>query len=681
MYQLFPKVNGFIHGGDYNPDQWLDRPDILEKDVELMKKAHINCVTLGVFSWSAYEREEGKFSFDWLKSVMDNLYENGIYTILATPSGARPAWLDEKYPDAMRVDAYGHRNRHSSRHNHCMTSVNYRKQVAKIDTQLAEKFSEHPGLILWHISNEFGGACYCDSCKKRFQEYLAEKFNHDIDKLNHAWWTGFWSRRFTSFEQVEPPYSNGEDSILGLNLEWKRFTTWSTNDFMRFEIDTLRKVDPKTPVTTNFMTMYEGLDYHQMMDSLDIISWDSYPRFHNDYESLQETFARNAFNHALFRSMKPDRPFMLMESAPGLVNWAPVNKYKRPGIHRLACLQAVASGSDTVQYFQIRKGRGAFEQHHGAVIDHLGTDDTRVFREVAEVGEMLEKIGEVTGSLAGNPVALLFDWDNRWAIKDAMALAQETKKYEETCIDIWKTFLRLGVEPDIVSSDMDWSGYKVILAPMLYVLHDGIGDKVKEFVRKGGRIIATYFSGYVDQNLLCHLGGFPGDGLSEVFGVISEEIDSFYPADRNHILWKDSEDTLGKRIEVRDYAELLRVKDAKVLASYTEDYIQGSPAVTVNDYGPGRAYYLACRTEAEDLAPFFREVLEGAGISPKILPKNVEYHVRKNENAVYEFYLNLGSQEAEINGICGEDLLTGDRIDGSYMLQGMQVLVVKKEYR
>ena len=681
MYQLFPKVNGFIHGGDYNPDQWLDRPDILEKDVELMKKAHINCVTLGVFSWSAYEREEGEFSFDWLKSVMDNLYENGIYTILATPSGARPAWLDEKYPDAMRVDAYGHRNRHSSRHNHCMTSVNYRKQVAKIDTQLAEKFSEHPGLILWHISNEFGGACYCDSCKKRFQEYLAEKFDHDIDKLNHAWWTGFWSRRFTSFEQVEPPYSNGEDSILGLNLEWKRFTTWSTNDFMRFEIDTLRKVDPKTPVTTNFMTMYEGLDYHQMMDSLDIISWDSYPRFHNDYESLQETFARNAFNHALFRSMKPDRPFMLMESAPGLVNWAPVNKYKRPGIHRLACLQAVASGSDTVQYFQIRKGRGAFEQHHGAVIDHLGTDDTRVFREVAEVGEMLEKIGEVTGSLAGNPVALLFDCDNRWAIKDAMALAQETKKYEETCIDIWKTFLRLGVEPDIVSSDMDWSGYKVILAPMLYVLHDGIGDKVKEFVRKGGRIIATYFSGYVDQNLLCHLGGFPGDGLSEVFGVISEEIDSFYPADRNHILWKDSEDTLGKRIEVRDYAELLRVKDAKVLASYTEDYIQGSPAVTVNDYGPGRAYYLACRTEAEDLAPFFREVLEGAGISPKILPKNVEYHVRKNENAVYEFYLNLGSQEAEINGICGEDLLTGDRIDGSYMLQGMQVLVVKKEYR
>ena len=477
---LFPQIGGIMHGGDYNPEQWLDRPDILEEDIRMMKKAGMNCATLGVFSWSTYEPREGEFHFAWLHDIMDKLYANGIYTILATPSGARPAWLDEAYPECRRVDSYGVREHHGVRHNHCMSAPVYRKKVSVIVNKLVDEFGNHPGLLMWHISNEFGGECYCPHCVKRFQDYLAEKFDHDIEKLNKAWWTTFWSHTYNDFSQIEPPYRNGEFSIMGLNLEWKRFTTWNMTDYMKAEIAILKERTPQIPVTTNFMKEYDGLDYHKMQQPLDVVSWDSYPRFHNDEESFSDTMTENAFDHAMIRCLKKEQPFMLMESAPGLVNWHPFNKMKRPGVHRLASLQAVALGSDTVQYFQWRKGRGSFEQYHGAVVDHLGTDDTRVFREVADLGEELKKLKDLAGTVVKAPVAVLYDWDSLWATDGMKGLAESTRNYIKTCRKAYRNLSALGVDVDVISSEEDYSGYSVIVAPMLYLLHTHVGERRKQ---------------------------------------------------------------------------------------------------------------------------------------------------------------------------------------------------------
>jgi len=671
---LFHKIKGLVHGGDYNPDQWLDRPDILAEDIRLMKKAGINSATLGVFSWSAYEPAEGEFHFDWMEETIENLYQNGIYTILSTPSGARPAWLDAAYPEAMRVNDLGVRDHHGRRHNHCMSSPKYREKTGIIDRKLAEKFGSHPGVIMYHISNELGGECYCPLCVKRFRDYLAEKYDHDIEKLNRAWWTSFWSHHYNSFEQIEPPFQNGETSIMGLNLEWKRFTTWNMNDFMKHEINTLRSVTPDIPVTTNFMRLYEGLDYRKMAPELDAVSWDNYPYFHNDRETFADTMADTAFQHAVMRGLKRGTPFMMMESAPGLVNWHEVNKLKRPGVHKLACLQAVACGSDTVQYFQWRKGRGSYEQFHGAVVDHIGTDDTRVFREVAEVGEALKQLAPVAGTLVKARAALLFDWDNRYAIKDVKALADETKKYEDTCIGIWKQFLKLGVEMDIVGSDEDLSQYDLVAAPMLYMLQPGTAENLKRFVERGGQLFATYFTGYVDREQLCFPGGFPGDGLSELFGIVSEEIDTYYPSDRNHIRFED-----GRVWEVEDYAEILRVKDARVLAKYTEDFYADTAALTCRECGKGKAYYMAARVKPEEMLPLFRQMLTEAGIPVKKLPDGVECHVRTGEEGAYMFYLNGNAGEVKIDGAEGVDMLTGAKIQGSLTLPGYGVAVLAKE--
>lgn len=687
-----------LHGGDYNPEQWLDEPDILKEDIRLMKKARVNVVTLGVFSWSVLEPGEGEYHLDWLAEIMDNLYENGIYTILATPSGAKPVWIDEKYPEALRVNEQGHRYHHGVRHNHCMSSERYRQKVKEIDTRLANRFGKHPGLLLWHISNELGGVCYCENCQRKFQKYLEEKFHGNIDELNKAWWTTFWSHRYQRFDQIEPPLANGETSIMGLNLEWKRFTTWNMTDYMKSEIAILRELTPDIPVTTNFMKLYPGLDYRVMCRELDVISWDSYPRYHNDYESIYETCMENAFDHAVMRGMSKGRPFLLMESVPGAVNWHDFNKLKRPGMHRLAALQAIACGCDSVQYFQWRKSRGSFEQYHGAVVDHLGRADTRIFRETAETGELLTKLKPVAKSLIRAQAAIIFDWDNRWAIQDMKGLSQQKKRYEAVCMELYRQLSELGVETDIIGRDDDLSGYKAVFAPMLYLLGEETADRLKSYVKEGGQLMCTYLTGYVDSNTLCYLGGFPGDGLTELFGLYAEEIDSLYPTDRNQIRFidgfsgefiggfsegypdqcSDSEEEKIRVGEVRDFAEILKIQDAQILAVYCADYYEGEAAVTRKAVGTGMAWYVGARLDADAMKGILREICREANIENVQLPPGVEYHCRESAGHKYHFYLNYGTKAVAVTGCRGTDLITGKAATEEMVLEPMGAVVMEE---
>ena len=674
MSVLFPKIPALLHGGDYNPDQWLDRPDILEEDIKMMKKAGVNTATVGVFSWSALEPQEGNFQFGWLHDIMDKLYENGIYTVLATPTGARPAWMDEKYPSVLRVEKDGRRNHHSGRHNHCMSSLEYRALVEKMDTKLAQEFGNHPGLILWHISNELGGECYCDSCKKRFQEYLREKYHNNIEELNKQWWTSFWSRRFDSFEQIEPPYDNGEHSILGLNLDWKRFNSWNMKDYLAFERRVLKKYTPQVPATANFMKLFEQLDYVDLAKEIDIISWDGYPSWNNDYETPADTAAELSFDHAVMRSLKKDKPFMLMESTPSLVNWHSVNKLKRPGILRASSIQTIGCGSDTVQYFQWRKGRGAAEQFHGAVVDHLGRDDTRVFKEVSEVGELLKKLAPVTGSRVASKAAVLFDWSNRWAIKDMQGMAHDTKNYEKEVRKFYNIHLKKGINADIVFPLEDLSSYSLVVLPMYYAVSKEAGAWLKEYVKNGGTVVATYLTAYVNENTLAYLGGFPGAGLGEVFGLYAEELDTLYPTDSNVVLMKD-----GNKAIVKDYCELIKLTGAEVLGTYESDFYAGMPAVTVHSYGNGKAYYIGTRMEEEDLIKFFTQIWSECGIKEKELPEGVEYLTRTAEDgSTFDFYVNYNAMPVTVQlSKDGTNLLNGEAVSGKVEILPFNAVVVK----
>lgn len=628
------KFPHFIHGADYNPEQWIATKEIWDEDMRLMREANCNEMSVGIFSWAMLEPEEGKYNFSFLDEIIEKIYENGGRVVLATPSGARPRWMVEKYPEITRVRNDGHRNGYTDRHNHCYTSSVYREKVRQINTKLAERYGKHPAVIAWHISNEYGGKCYCKECEKEFREFVKKRYNGDIEKLNHEYWAAFWSHRYTSFEQIKIPTKYEEKSVLGLRLDFKRFVSHQTTDFMNAEIEAIRAVCPDLPVTTNMMPAFPHINYYELAEKLDVAAWDNYPTWHDGNHILAAY--NSAFWHEFFRSLI-NRPFMLMESAPGNVNWHAYNKLKRPGMDRLASLQAVAHGSDSVQYFQWRKGRGGIEKFHGAVVDHRGTNETRVFKAVQSTGVTLKTIDEVCGSVVNAKVALIYDWENRWALEEAEGFAKNNKKYEETCVEYYKALWKRGIAVDIINAHGDFAKYDLVIAPMLYVTDRDTIQKITEYVENGGTVYATYMLGMVNENDLCYLGGYPAEGLKQVFGIWNEEIDTLYPGEKVKIISGE------EHYEGVEYSELIHAKEAIVLATFASEFYVGMPAATVHSYGKGKAYYQAFRDTGAFWEKMIAMILDELNIRPTLpgdLPEGVCAHKREADGVEYIFVQN-----------------------------------------
>ncbi|NLV36964.1 MAG: beta-galactosidase [Clostridiaceae bacterium] len=677
------KCRELLHGADYNPDQWMKTPEIWDEDMRLMKLAGCNVMSVGIFSWSSLEPEEGRFEFDWLDTILDKMAENKVYAILATPTGSKPAWMSQKYPEILRVQENRQRNLHGQRHNHCFTSPLYREKASIINRKLAERYKDHPALIAWHISNEYGGECHCELCQEAFRSWLKNKYHNDLEGLNHAWWTGFWSHRFNDWSQLESPSPHGENLVHGHNLDWKRFVTDQTIDFYKNEIKPLRELTPDIPVTTNFMGTYTGLNYWKFAKEVDVVSWDSYPSWHNDYDKAWELASDISFVQDINRSLKGGKPFMLMESTPSLVNWQPTCKLKRPGMHLLSSIQALAHGSDTVQYFQWRKGRGSSEKFHGAVVDHCGHENTRVFGDVAQVGLALKKLEDVVGTTVRPEVAIIYDWENRWAIDDAQGFSKDRRNYEQTCKVHYRTFWNKGVPVDVIDMDCDFSNYKLLVAPMLYMVRPGVGERIEEFVKSGGSFVTTYASGYVDENDLCFLGGFPGP-LRKVTGIWAEEIDSLYPTDSNGIILPDGcMPGLKREYKAVDFCELIHAETAQTLGVYSKDFYAGRPALTVNSFGQGKAWYMAARFDEGFLTDFYSSLIAQLELKKVLgteLPPGVTAQVRSDGFNEYIFVMNFSEEQriVDFGEDKAEDMLTGEKGLASVLLKPYGAAVLRR---
>jgi beta-galactosidase len=626
-----------LHGGDYNPEQWIKWKDtIWKEDMRLAKLAGINTLTLGMFSWTALEPAEGQYNFAWLDELMDMLAENRIAAVLGTPSGARPAWMSSKYPEVLRVNESRLRNVHGERHNHCLSSPVYREKTRAINEQLAQRYKEHPALAVWHISNEYSGECHCPLCQAEFRTYLKNKYK-TLDALNEAWWAAFWSSTITDWDQIESPGKLGNGGHNGLRLDWRRFTTEQFIDFYLNETAPLKAITPDIPCTTNLMAAYTGIDYARFAEVLDVASWDSYPQW-TSAEGNSTIGLRTSYYHDLMRGLKR-KPFMLIESCPSATNWRPVAKLHRPGLHKLQSLHALAHGADTVQYFQFRKSRGGPEQYHGAVVDHFGGENTRVFREVADLGECLKGLDDLVGMDTPVETALIHDYQVRWALEDLKGLLQEKTAYGETLIDHYRAFWKRGIALDIIDSQQTLEKYRLVIAPMLYMLREGAAERIDEFVQNGGIFVATYVTGYVNESALTFLDGFPGS-LKKTLGIRCEEIDALYPGETNSIEWD------GRTYRAFDLCELVHREGAEVLGVYGSDFYAGSPALTVHRRGKGRAYFIAARTGEDFLDDFYRHLTTEAGIRPLFeeLPEGVSVHVRSDGKKDVVFLMNFTNE-------------------------------------
>ncbi|WP_426353573.1 beta-galactosidase [Exiguobacterium sp. R-39] len=675
------KARHLLHGGDYNPDQWLDVPDVLQDDLRLMRLAHTNTYSVGIFAWSALEPTENQFTFDWLDRIIDDIHANGGRVILATPSGARPAWLSQTYPEVLRVDERRVKQLHGGRHNHCLTSPVYRKKTQQINCLLAERYGNHPALLMWHVSNEYGGECHCPLCQEAFRDWLKVKYE-SLEALNASWWSAFWSHTFDDWSQIESPSPIGESMVHGLNLDWKRFVTDQTISFFEQESVPLRELTPALPITTNFMAdtedliPFQALDYSRFAKNVDVVSWDAYPTWHNDWETTANLAMKVGFINDLFRSLK-QQPFLLMESTPSAVNWHPVNKAKRPGMHLLSSLQMIAHGSDSVLYFQWRKSRGSSEKFHGAVVDHDRSEQNRVFQEVAQVGRTLEQLDGVVGTTRPAEVGILYDWENNWALNDAQGFANDTKQYPQTLQEHYRFFYEQDIPVDVITKEQPFDAYNLLIVPMLYLVSATILERLQRFVEQGGTLVTTYMTGLVDEHDLAY-AGWPGE-LKTLFGLTPLETDTLYPNDRNGVTFA------GKRYELKDYATVIQVDEAEIVGSYTDDFYRHTPAVTKHRLGQGEAWYIGGRLETAFQRDLYTLLTDRLRIEAPLATSHrteVSVQVRRGQETDYGFILNFSEVEQSIELF--EPLLesaTQTEISSQLILAPYEVKIVERKNR
>ena len=653
-----PGVHKILFGGDYNPEQWT--PDIWEEDMRYFKKAGIDIVTLNVFNWAMLQPDEETYDFSALDDTVARVTENGMQICMANSTAAHPAWMARKYPDVLRTEFNGMRRKFGGRHNSCPNSPSFRRFALRLTEELAEHYKDQKNIAAWHVSNEYGGACYCENCEKAFRVWLKRKYK-TLDKLNHEWNTHFWGKTYYSWDDIVVPnllsehFEEKRSQNQGLTLDYMRFNSDSMLENFKAERDAIKARIPGALVTTNMMGFYKQLDYKKWAGEMDFVSWDNYP-------NNEDPGAMVAMRHELTRGLKQGMPFALMEQTPSVSNWLTDNSLKRPGVLRMQSYQAVAHGADTVMFFQMRRSPASCEKFHGAVIDHSGTDNTRVFRECAAIGKELQIIGDkLLGTRTHAKAAVMFDWDNWWAL-ECSAGPNNRLGYVKEVFRYYQALFEKNIPADIIGPDDDYSKYSLIVAPVLYVIKPGTDDKFRKFTEEGGTALFTFLSGLVNENDYITLGGYPGK-LRELCGVWVEEFDSLGPDAVNHFTYQ------GVRYPAGMICDLMHPEGAAALACYEEDFYAGMPVVCRNSFGKGRVYYIGTSSNQEFYDALLGDISKECGLvsalegqeEASVKEIGLEAARRENEDYAYTFLLNREGTEKElVMPLDGVDILSGE---------------------
>jgi beta-galactosidase len=668
------------YGGDYNPEQWPR--EVWEADYAAFDEAAIDTLTLNVFSWATLQPDVDTYDFTQLDEIVARAVEGGRDVVLATSTGALPPWLAHAHPEVCRTDFQGRRHVYGQRHNACPSSPVYRRLSAELAGRVAERYAGTPGLVAWHVGNEYGGfdgGCWCDLCGAGFRDWLRERYG-TLDRLNEAWNATFWSHTFTDFEQVVPPnmlseHWRGPDhtAFQGITLDYRRFMSEAMLANYRDEKERIREHDATTPVTTNFMGMFRPIDYHRWAADLDVASWDNYP-------PGQREHARMALAHDLMRGLKDGAPFWVMEQTPTITASRDVNPVKRPGVLRLWSWQAVAHGADAVLYFQMRQSKGACEKYHGAVLDHAGRTDTRSFREVAALGAELRDLGDaVLGARTPARVAVLFDWDSWWAAEMTDGFNRHAR-YVDTVLGYYRALWNAGAQLDVVPVTADLTGYDVVVAPMLHLLRGDVVARLEEVAARGGTVLSSFWAGRVDEDSNAYLMDAPGP-LGPLFGIRVEETDSAEPGVVHpvHLTGPDGDLTAGAGLVF----EVLVPEGAEVVGTYGAEFYAGTPAVTRHTFGDGEAWYVATGLDDAGLAHVVRRVLDRHGlVGPYADADDVEIAVRATASRRFAFVLNHATEVREVAAhASGTDLLTGRRVEAgeTLRLEPTDVVVLQED--
>ncbi len=638
-----PGTTRIAFGGDYNPEQWPR--DVWLEDVSLMRDAGVNLVSIGIFAWALLEPREGEFDFGWLDDVIELLHENGIDVDLGTPTASPPAWFWAKYPEARPVTRDGVPLGFGSRGMASPSSPEYAHAVTRIVTALGERYGGHPAVKLWHVHNEYGAPiseCYSPASVSAFRDWLRERYG-DLASLNAAWGTTFWGQRYGEWAEIDAPRTAATVVNPAQRLDFARFTNHALLTCFRRERDILHRLSPGIPVTTNFMaTNCPSVDLWTWADEVDIVSNDHY------------LVAERSDNHVLLamdadltRSLASGRPWILMEHSTSAVNWQPRNLRKQPGELRRNSMQHFARGADAILFFQWRASRYGAEKFHSAMLPHAGAS-SRVFRETARLGAELGGLQEARGTTVSARVALLWDWESFWAqdLEWRPSVELEHRRQIET---FYRRLWDDGITVDFAHPESDLSGYDLVIAPALYLMSPLATASVEAFVASGGTLVASYFTGVVDEHDTVYPGAAPG-ALRRVLGLAIEE---FGP------LAVETTVELASGLSGTRWTDEIRLEGAEAIDTYVDGPVAGGPAITRNAFGAGHAWYLSTDFTADQLA----SVLAGAFADARVVPGPPEYHgvervTRRGSAGTFTTWLNHTDDDVRLPG--GETLLAGD---------------------
>ena len=619
-----------LFGGDYNPEQWPR--EVWEEDVRLMREAGVNLATVGVFSWALLEPRPGERDFGWLTDVLDLLHANGIGVGLATPTACTPPWMGHRWPETLPRNPDGTVRTYGSRNAYCPSSPVYRAFADAISADLASVYAHHPALRMWHIGNEFGTVCYCDQCAERFRHWLQARYG-DLDALNEAWGTAFWSQRYCEWDEVIPPRQVQYVINPTQDLDYQRFASDLLLERFTAERDIVRGANPAVPVTTNSMPFFKATDLWRWGAEEDFTALDSYPDPNSPQAACDGAMAQD-----LIRSVGGGKPWLMMEQTPGRAGFRHVATPKRPGLNRLWSLQALARGADGILHFQWRASKQGAERTHGAMLPHAGPD-SRIFREVCDLGKELGDLADVLGTAVVAEVAILLDWDSWRGVEldhQPHSGFRYVDRIREYYVPLWKT----NVTVDFVHPEADLSRYKLVVAPNLYQVSDTAAENVIGYVARGGTLVLGPFSGVADPDERIRLGGYPAP-FRDLLGLRIEE---HWPLPDDEPLTLRSE-VFGD-FSAQSWAEWLTADAGTALAEIASRPLAGIPAIVRNAYGAGTAWYVATLPEERVMARLLALACEQAGVEPVLpgLPDGVEA-VRRGE---FVFVLDHGRGTVDI---------------------------------
>ncbi|GAA2235732.1 beta-galactosidase [Herbiconiux moechotypicola] len=651
-------------GADYNPEQWT--PETWADDVRLMREARVNLVAINIFGWAQLEPLPGQYDFSRLDAVIELLHENGIAVDLGTGTASPPPWLTAEHPEALPVTADGTRRAFGGRQGFCPSSPVYREHALALVEQVARRYGTHPAVKLWHVSNEIGchnAHCYCEVSAAAFRRWLEKRYG-TLDALNEAWGTAFWSQRYAAWEHIQTPALTLATGNPAQAIDFRRFSSAELLEHYVAERDLIR-THSSVPVTTNFMVTahIQALDYWTWAPEMDLVANDHYLDHRLPHPTAELAFAADAT-----RGLAQGEPYLLMEQASSAVNWQPRNIAKGPGEMLRNTLTHVARGADGISFFQWRASVQGSERFHSAMLPHGGTD-TRVWRDVVDLGGMLERLAEVTGTRVVAEVALVFGWE-AWWITDLDSHPTAELRYLEQVHRAYEALRASGVTVDVVAPGAPLDDYRLVVVPALHSVSDTVAERLERFVAEGGHAVITFFSGVTDEVDRVRTGGYPG-AFRELLGVSTEE---FFPLHAGETVRLDD----GSTADI--WTERLHPRGAEVLASYLDGPLPGTPAVTRNAFGDGTAWYLATNLDSAALTRTLREATARAGVAlnPALFDTELEVVRRSGPQGDYLFVINHGATDAR-HAARGYDLIEQAEVDGVLEIAAGGVRVVRLE--